>query len=248
MTLCIIVGAGPGLATALARRFGAGGYRVGLVARRAAALEAQVAELRGADIEADYRVADAGDARALRAAISELEARLGPCSVLLYNAAVLRSQGPLDLDVTTLRAELEVNLVGALVAAQAVAPGMVARGRGALLFTGGGLSLEPYPEWTSLALGKAALRSLSLSLYKELAPQGLHVAVIAVCGIIAPGGPFDPDAIAETYWRLATAPDGIEDRDVVIQPAGTDPFYNDPQRRHRATTLPPSRGRADVGR
>ena len=237
MKHCIIIGAGPGLGEAIARKFGANGYGVGLIARNKTTLADKVNQLGALGIEARFAVADAGNAVQLASAIEELQSQLGQCDVLIYNAAVLRPDGPLDLTAETLRAEFEVNLVGAMAATQVVAPQMLARGEGAILFTGGGLALEPYPEWTSLALGKSALRSFAFSLYKETAPKGVHVSVIAVCGIVEPGGPFDPDVIVDEYFRLATAPNGVEDREVIIQPPGTDPHYNDPQRTHAATSM-----------
>jgi hypothetical protein len=48
---------------------------------------------------------------------------------------------------------------------------MIRRKKGVIIFTGGGLALEPFPEWTSLALGKAALRNMAISLFKLLAPH-----------------------------------------------------------------------------
>ncbi|WP_227288077.1 SDR family NAD(P)-dependent oxidoreductase [Boseongicola sp. H5] len=238
MPNCFIVGVGPGLSDAMARRFAAGGYAVGLVARGASHIRSLAEEL-SQDARSAWLCADAGDAEALVGALSDLEDRIGPPDVLIYNPSVMRAEGPLNLPIPTLRNEFEVNVIGALACAQHVAPGMKSRGRGTILFTGGGLALEPYPEWTSLALGKAALRSLSFSLFKDLAPHGVHVAVIAVCGIVEPGGPFDPGVVAEEYWRLTTAPEGLNDREIIFQPQGTDPFYNDPERRHEQTTVPP---------
>jgi NAD(P)-dependent dehydrogenase (short-subunit alcohol dehydrogenase family) len=234
----ILVGAGPGLGRAIARRFGGAGWPVGLIGRGAPALATLAGELAGEGVTAAWQAADAGDDAGLTAAIGALEDRLGPARALVYNAAVMRAGEPLSLDAPRLRAEFDVNTVGALVAVQAVAPGMLGRGAGAILLTGGGLALEPYPEWTSLALGKAALRNLGFSLYKALAPGGVHVAFIAICGIVEPGGPFDPDRIAGEYWRLATAPRGVADRECVFRPDGADPFYNDPARRHAGATPP----------
>ncbi len=237
---CIIVGAGPGLGAAIARRFSHAGHRVGLVARDRAHLRSLAAELEGLGITAAIETADAGEPEELSGAIRALERRQGPCTTLVYNAAVMREADPLDLDVARLRREFDVNLVGGLVAAQAVAPGMTARGAGAILFTGGGLALEPYPNWSSLALGKAALRNLAFSLNKALAPGGVHVAVIAICGIVAEGTPFDPRVIAEQYWRLASAPAGERERELIFQPDGSDPYYNDPERRYTATSVAPA--------
>ncbi len=239
MPNCILIGSGPGVGEAIARRFGAGGYRIGLIARSAEHLKEQVTRLSKQAIDATWATADAGDLPALETAIQQLLDEMGHCDVLIYNAAVLRPGSPIETTTQQIKDEFSVNVLGAHRAAQIVAPAMIEKGSGAILFTGGGLALEPFPEWSSLALGKAALRSLSLSLFKQLAPKGIHVAVLAICGIVEAGGPFDPDRIAEEYWRIATEPGGLEDREVIFQPSGTDPLYNDPDRVHASTTKLP---------
>ncbi len=240
MPNCILIGSGPGVSEAIARRFGRGGYCIGLISRSAVNLKRQANRLASLAITAVWAKADAGDLSALETAIRKIVGEIGNCDVLIYNAAVIRSQNPLDLTAEQIRGDFSVNVLGAYRAAQIVAPAMIEKGHGAILFTGGGLALEPFPEWTSLALGKAALRSLSLSLYKQLSPQGVHVSVVAICGIVKAGGDFDPDRIAEEYWRVATQPVGITDREIIIQPDGTDPLYNDPDRIHSHTTILPS--------
>lgn len=239
MPNCILIGSGPGVGEAIARRFGRQGYRVGLIARSAENLENQAVRLSALSVVADWAVADAGNLQELDCAIGQLVERMGVCDVLIYNAAVLQPANPLELTSAQLREEFSVNLMGAHLAAKIVAPGMIEKAAGTIIFTGGGLALEPFPEWASLALGKAALRSLSFSLFKELAPKGVHVCVIAICGIVAPRGQFDPDVIAGEYLRIATGTNGVREREVIFQPAGTDPLYNDPDRVHVATTVVP---------
>ena len=117
------------------------------------------------------------------------------------------------------------------------------RSRGTILITGGGLALEPYPEWTSLSAGKAALRSYAIALHKALTPDDIHVAVIAVCGIVEPNGPFAPDRIAEEYWRLHEETKPNWRRELVYFPEGADPYYNDPTGAYRSTSLPIAAGR-----
>jgi NAD(P)-dependent dehydrogenase (short-subunit alcohol dehydrogenase family) len=75
-------------------------------------------------------------------------------------------------------------------------------GRGTLLFTGGGLALGPKPGLAAASLGKAALRSLALSLAGELAPEGIHAATVTVCGFVQPGTPLSPDRVAQAFWEL----------------------------------------------
>ena len=239
MKNCLIIGAGEGVSRAIARRFGKGGFRIGLISRSASNLETLATDLTSDGVEAFWATGDAGDATELTSAMYALIDQMGACDVLIYNAAVLKPGNPLDVTTDQIAAELEINVLGAHRAVSIVAPTMIERGGGAILFTGGGLSLEPFPEWTSLALGKAALRSMAISLFKELSPKGVHVTVLAICGIVEKGGPFDPDEIAQEYWRVATDPRGLADREVVFQPDGTDPFYNDPDRIHAAASLPP---------
>lgn len=239
MKTCLVVGAGPGVSEAIARRFGSGGYAIGLIARTADALRQQCERLAAKGITAAYAVADAGKLDQLDAALDDLIARLGSCDVLIYNASVMLPGNPFDLSVERLMDEFKVNVLGAHRAAQRVAPAMVRASAGALLFTGGGLAFEPFPRWTSLAMGKAALRSFAISLFKELSPKGVHVSVLTICGIVQPGGPFDPDVIAEEYWRVATAARGVIDREVIFQSKGSDVFYNDPAQAHLETSLPP---------
>ena len=239
MANCVLIGSGPGVGEAIARRFGAGGCRIGLIARSQDRLERQTDRLKKRGIRVYWATGNAGIGDELKSALSQLNERMGPCDVLIYNAAVVRPKNPLELAAEEMLAEISVNLLGAHLAAKIVAPAMVAKGGGTIIFTGGGLALEPFPEWTSLALGKAALRSLSFSLFKDLAPKGVHVCVIAICGIVKTGGLFDPDRIAQEYWRVATGPGGTEMREVLFQPVGSDPLYNDPERKHSATTIMP---------
>jgi short-subunit dehydrogenase len=74
---------------------------------------------------------------------------------------------------------------------------------GTILFTGGGFADHPVPALATLSLGKAALRSAATILGAELAEDGIRVATVTIAGVVARGTPFDPDRIAETFWRVA---------------------------------------------
>lgn len=132
--------------------------------------------------------------------------------MLVYNAyrASMAAPGPSALAPAELAADFAVNVTGALVAAQAVLPGMRAAGAGSILLTGGGLALDP-TGWlpaASLAVGKAGLRNLAASLHAELAPAGIHAGMVTIAGMVAPGTAFDPDRIAEAFWGLHSDPAG----------------------------------------
>ena len=95
-----------------------------------------------------------------------------------------------------------MNACAPLAAAQWALGPMRRAGHGTLLFTGGGLGLQPKPGLASGSLGKAALRSLALSLGTELAPEGIHAGTVTVCGFVQPGTALDAERVAEAFWTL----------------------------------------------
>jgi hypothetical protein len=50
------------------------------------------------------------------------------------------------------------------------------------------------------------VRALAELLAKAYGPAGIHVATVTIAGAVAAGTAFDPDDIAEHYWRLHTQP------------------------------------------
>ena len=170
------------------------------------------------------RQADAADTTALTRAVTAS----GPVSVLIYNAyrATMGDAGPASIDPGELIADFRVNVAGALAAAQAVLPAMRAARAGTILLTGGGLALDP-TGWlpaASLAIGKAGLRSLALTLHKELSPAGIHAGTVTIAGQIEAGTAFDPARIAEAFWDLHSDSDAGSFRGELVydgRPCGT---------------------------
>ena len=212
-----VIGMGPGVSAAVARRFGREGFAVGAVARSAEKLEQQLATLRDAGVRAAGAAADAGDIVSLRAALARLQAELGDPDVLVYNAAGVTYRPLAQVDAEQFAADLSVSIVGAFAAAQQVLPAMRARRSGSVLLTGGGFAFEPMPVLASLGVGKAAIRNLAFSLHADLSDTGVHAATVTICGTVAPGTPFDPDRIAEAFWQLHAQPVGGFEREVVIR-------------------------------
>lgn len=205
-----IVGAGPGVSAAVARNFGSKGYRVALVARNATKLETLAAELRKQAIETFYVTADASHSESLSAAFVAIRDQLGEPDVLLYNAAAITKSTAIALDEQQVIEDFKVNVVGAITSVKEVVPRFLERKEGAVLFTGGGLALYPNPDYTSLSIGKAGIRSLAYSLAQELKPNNVYVGTVTISGFVSPGTYYDPDRIAEKYWELFTERDRIE--------------------------------------
>ncbi len=209
----IVIGAGPGIGLSVAKRFAREGLPVGLIARSRVTVEAALSALAGTGVETHWATADAADEVALRSALDELVDHLGVPDALVYNAAVIQGDSIGDLSAARHLDALAVNVVGAITAAAHLLPRMAEAGGGTYVITGG--MPEPVPGVTSLSLGKAGVRALTELLDKQFGPSGVHVATVTVGGVVAPGTEFDPDDIAEHYWRLHAQSAGSWEREVV---------------------------------
>jgi NAD(P)-dependent dehydrogenase (short-subunit alcohol dehydrogenase family) len=208
MTLgtAVIVGVGPGLGLALARTFADAGHPVALLARDAARLDSYVADLDTSERAARGYTADVAQPARLRTAIQAATDDLGAPDVLIYNAAVLRPDTPTDGDDDGWAHAFAVNVLGAKVAAETVHAAL-RDGRGSLLFTGGGLALNPSAQYASLSVGKAALRAYVQTLHAQLAGTGVHATSVTITGHIGGGDErFDPAVLAQAYLDLHHQP------------------------------------------
>jgi short-subunit dehydrogenase len=202
----IIVGAGPNLGSAVAKRFGGEGMSVGLIARDEAKLEKLAEELSSTGITADVASADIRNASALSAAIGSLTDGLGPAEVLEYSPlpAPEFMKPILETSVDDVRGPLEFSILGAVAATTTVLGPMVERGSGTILFTTGGAAIQPNPARAGVGISFAGEVAYARMLHEELADRGVHVGHTAVAGRIAPGGDHDPDEVAEVLWRHHT--------------------------------------------
>jgi NAD(P)-dependent dehydrogenase (short-subunit alcohol dehydrogenase family) len=200
--LCTIIGFGPGIGLAVARAFAGDGFALALLSRNPEKHAGAIAQLGADGTKVRSYAADAADEASLHGALELAKADCGPTSVLVYNAFAFRSGKPMSLTAEQLTTDFRTNVGGALTAARAVAAAMREAKQGTMLFTGGGLALDPMASFASVAVGKAGLRNLVFSLAQELTPAGIHVATVTVCGMVRPGTRFDPDTIAQRFLEL----------------------------------------------
>lgn len=196
-----VIGAGPGLGSAVARQFAARGASVALLARDAGRLRALAEPLGALPVPVDV-----ADADSLRTALASVRQTLGDPTVLVYNVGTNTTGRPSELPVDGVRAALLAGPVGLLVAVGEVLPAMRAAGRGTILVTGSGQAVHPMAEFGAVGPQKAAVRALALVLAEDLAPEGVHVTTITIAGGIEPGTYFDPDLIAERYRAVHEEP------------------------------------------
>ncbi|WP_426563362.1 SDR family NAD(P)-dependent oxidoreductase [Angustibacter sp. McL0619] len=198
----LLVGAGPGLGAAVARRFAIGGYRVTLVARSADRLADLADSLSDTGAEIATIEADASDPEGLGARLAELYRADEAPGVVIYNAVMGTPDQLLSASVAHLQTAYAVDVVSAIVVAQVAAPAMRAAGFGTIIVTGGGFADHPIPALATVSLGKAALRSAATMLAADLEPAGVRVATLTIAGQIVDGTAFDPERIAERYWDV----------------------------------------------
>ena len=208
--VAIVAGVGPGTGAALARRFHADGYRVALLARDAGFTRSLTDELHGSRAYA----CDVGDAASVDAAMAGVRHDLGDADVLLYNAGGGSFGGIEAITPEQFEATWRVCALGSLLLSQAVLPAMRANGSGAIIFTGATASRRGGPRSAAFAPAKAAQRALAESMARSLWPEGIHVALMVVDGVIdiprtrtmMPDKPDDfflkPDAIAAVAAHL----------------------------------------------
>lgn len=207
--VCVVFGVGPGNGASFARRFSAEGRAVALLARGSDFTTALAAELPDAGAYA----CDATDPAAIDAVFGEIEAEFGPVETLIYNAGsgiwgTVEEVSPEDFE-----AAWRTNCLGLYHAARRVIPGMKAAGRGNIFVVGATASLRGGARFTAFASAKAAQRNLAQSMARHLWPDGIHVALLIIDGVIdlprtrqrLPDKPdeffLDPDEIAAVVWN-----------------------------------------------
>lgn len=210
----VIVGVGPGLGAALAERFAREGHAVALLARSARHRERIIERIRAGGGSAHGYDCDVREPESVAAAFEQVRATLGDPDVLVYNAGMFAVGGLLELSSADFENAWRVNCLGAFLAAREVAPAMLQRGRGTLLFTGATAAIRGGARFAGLAVGKFGLRALAQSLAREFGPKGIHVAHVVIDGQIdspaarqrsserGAGSFLEPAAIADAYWQL----------------------------------------------
>jgi len=216
----VVVGTGPGLGAALARRFARDGMNVAMAARNTDKLTGLVAELAG---KARAYACDAADERAVTKLFSDVARDFSAPRLVVFNAGAFVRKGLLDTTVEEFeRCWKTACLGGFLVGREAVRAMLDAESgnthRGTVIYTGATASLRGGAMFHNLAVGKFGLRALAQSMAREFQPRGIHVAHAVIDGQIAGDRPghsiaergedavLAPDAIAETYYRLHLQP------------------------------------------
>jgi NADP-dependent 3-hydroxy acid dehydrogenase YdfG len=222
-----VVGAGPGIGEAVARRFTAEGFVAALLARTEDRLQTMA---NGIDADfgkgsARYWVTDLRVEDDVISSFKKIREQLGEVQVLVYNAGARRVNGRSVLDTTTEEFEsfIKINLFGAFWSTKCVLPDMLAAGRGTIIYTGATGSLRGVAGLSSFSPGKFGLRSLSQVVTREYQNRGIHVAHLIVDGMV--DGKL-MGAVRRRQWEREGAKDILNDIEAhLMHPADLAKIY-----------------------
>lgn len=179
MTAIAIVGAGPGLGAAVARRFGAEGFAVGLISRHPGRLDGLVEELANDGVHAEAFAADVRAPASVARALEQVTESLGPIEVLQYSPLPQKDFMRPVLETTP------ADLVGPVV--------------------NGGSAVTPGRNVTGTSVAFAGQAAYAQLLNEALGEEGIQVSQLVIGGRIIPGDPEkDPDVLAGHLWDLHT--------------------------------------------
>jgi NAD(P)-dependent dehydrogenase (short-subunit alcohol dehydrogenase family) len=228
----LVVGAGPGLGTALARGFSRQGMAVAVARRNPAALDTLVHEL-GAGARAYGCDATLEDS--VQQLFAAVTAELGSPQLVVYNCGGHSRMGLLETTVQEFERHWRSLCLGGFLVGREAARAMLdtepaGRHRGTVLFTGATASLRGGARFHNLAAGKFGLRAVAQSMAREFQPHGIHVAHVIIDGQIESGRPgrsvaergvdavISPDAIAETCFQIHMQPASAWTLELDIRP------------------------------
>ncbi|MDQ6752235.1 MAG: SDR family NAD(P)-dependent oxidoreductase [Actinomycetota bacterium] len=204
MTVIAIVGAGTGLAAAIARRFGTEGFAIALISRNQKKLDQLADELSAEGLTARGYAASVQDPEALAAALEHAERDLGPIEVLEYSPLPQKEflRPVLETTVADLAEAVAFSIHGPVTAVHQVLGGMRTLGPGTVLFVNGGSAVRPNPSVAGTSIAFAGEATLATMLHDVLSAENIHVGQLIIPGAIAPGHPHnDPGALAQWLWE-----------------------------------------------
>ncbi|MFT4295158.1 MAG: SDR family NAD(P)-dependent oxidoreductase [Micropruina sp.] len=207
MSVIAIIGAGPGLGAATARRFAREGFSLALISRTPEKLSSLREELAAEGIRTSGYAADVQDTAALCAALQAAASELGPIEVLQYSPVPRKEflRPVLETSADDLAAAAAFSVIGPVTAVQTVLPGMEELGRGTILLVNGSSAARPNGNVAGTSIAFAGESAYGTMLHDALAPRNIHVAQLIIPGAIGGGDPlYAPEALADRLWAIHT--------------------------------------------
>jgi NAD(P)-dependent dehydrogenase (short-subunit alcohol dehydrogenase family) len=224
--VALVIGAGDATGGAIARRFAREGYIACATRRTLDKLQPLIDQIRADGGQAHGFASDARKEEDVIALIDDIENRIGPIEVLVFNIGANAPSSVLEETARRYFKIWEMACLGGFLNGREVAKRMVTRQVAghpqSIIFTGATASLRGGANFAAFAGAKHALRALAQSMARELGPKGIHVAHVIVDGAIDTefirtnfpdryalkdqDGILNPDHIADAYWMLHCQP------------------------------------------
>jgi NADP-dependent 3-hydroxy acid dehydrogenase YdfG len=176
----ILTGASSGIGADTAAELGRLGYHLALGARRVARLADTAKRVEEAGGRAFAHALDVRDPASVEAFCAAAEHALGHVDVLINNAGENRAGLIHEASLEDLRSDVEVNLLGAIYMTRRVLPGMLARGRGDVVFLGSDSAKHPRPYQGAYAAAKWGLEAFARVLEMETEGAGVRSILVRV--------------------------------------------------------------------
>ena len=174
--IALVTGGGTGLGLAISRCMADAGAEVVIVGRREAVLQ-EAADILGPSVS--YEVHDVTRFAATPSLLQRIEDRLGPVSILVNNAGIHLKKSAIETTEAELLEVFNTHVTGAFALTRAVAPGMIERRHGSILFIASMASLFGIPQVVAYTAAKTAYLGLVNALTSELSPHAVRVNAIA---------------------------------------------------------------------
>lgn len=172
----LITGGGTGLGFGIAQAFVASGAKVVLVGRRSSVLTEAVTQLGPA---AAFEVHDVTDTKSAPDLVERVTKRVGPLTILVNNAGTHLKKAAIETTEAEFSSLMDTHVMAAFALSRAVAPGMIEKRHGNLLFMASMTSYMAMPNVVAYSTAKSAYLGLVRSFAIELATSGVRVNAIA---------------------------------------------------------------------
>lgn len=226
----MVVGVGPGIGGAVAKRFLREGYDVVVCRRNSKKLEEDIARISAAlqrEVGEEHQMPrlvgyplDARVEAEVIAIMERTERDIGVLEVVVFNVGANVPDSILTETARKFRKVWEMACFSGFLVGREAAGRMLPRGHGTIIFTGATASLRGSNGFAAFGSAKAGLRSLAQSMARELQPQGLHVCHVIIDGPVdtPPTRQFfgsllaskekeeflQPDEVAASFYHLHT--------------------------------------------
>lgn len=184
--VCLVVGVGDGLGSALARAFAAEGFTVCMTRRprNLDDLQALAADIRASGGSAHAYGVDARAEDEMIALFDTIEREHGALEVVIFNIGANVRFGIRETTARVFQKVWEMACFAGFLTGREAARVMAPRGRGSILFTGATASVRGRDGFAAFASAKHGLRAIAQSMARELGPLGIHVAHVVIDGAV----------------------------------------------------------------